>query len=178
MAWSFSDEIILRELMYSYKVEKIDNLFYVKNVSITGKVIGKVSYEESINIDNQLKEAQWLIRVSPQNGLTYEVNAMFVKKNDKWHSTGFNFNSRLNQLKTDLKNNSEKKLCAKSIIECETWRDSDNPRTVIKDLTCVDFIQMQPTFASTNINMNVFTYTVMGISVIALTTCLWQVGYA
>ncbi|VDI32267.1 Hypothetical predicted protein [Mytilus galloprovincialis] len=157
MALSFSDEIIPRKLMYSYKVEKIDNLFYVKNVSITGKVIGKVSYEESINIDNHLKEANWLIRVSPKNGLTYEVNAMFVKKNDKWHSTGFNFNSRLNQLKADLKNNSEKKLCAKSIIDCETWRDSDNPRTVIKDLTCVDFIQMQPTFASTNINMNVIT---------------------
>ncbi|CAC5410073.1 unnamed protein product [Mytilus coruscus] len=86
---------------------------------------------------------------------------MFIKSNERWHSTGFEFESRLNQLKADLKNNPEKKFCAKSIIECETWRDSDNPRTVIKELTCVDFIQKQPTVASTNINMNVITYTVV-----------------
>ncbi|CAG2222926.1 unnamed protein product [Mytilus edulis] len=100
---------------------------------------------------------------------------MFVKKNERpWPGTHFSFNSRVNQLKVDIKDNFRKQLCAKSIITCESKGDSDNPTTVIKNLTCVvDFIQKQPYVArSTNINMNVITYTGMGISVIALTTSI------
>ncbi|CAG2222925.1 unnamed protein product [Mytilus edulis] len=135
MAWSFSDEIKTYYIIYSNKVKR------------------KVSYEESSNIDNKLKEAQWLIHVSRQNGLTYEVNAMCVKRNER----SFSYNTRLNQLKVDIKDNFRKQLCAKSIITCESKRDSDNPTTVIKNLPCgIDFI----------------TYTGMGISVVALTTSI------
>ncbi|CAC5403892.1 unnamed protein product [Mytilus coruscus] len=155
MAWSFSDEILAITFRYSYSVEKIDNRFHIADVNIYGEMIEKKSYEEGLNIDSQLDEAQWLIRSSYRT----ELSKPTVK-------------NKLNQFQANFDDNFEKKLCAKSIIECEITSDTENPRTVIKEFTCVDFIQQQPTFASTDINMNVITYTGMGISVIALTASI------
>ena len=171
IAWSFSDDISATSFKYQYNVEKKD---YVLHIQISGDLINEQSYEEGLNIENQIGKAQWLIRVSPQNGFTFQVNVMGVTKGqgvDTYLSEA-TVKNKMNQFKVNLNDSFEKKLCANSIIECEISNDVENPRTVITEFTCVDFIQQQPILPSTNINMNVITYTGMGISVIALTASL------
>ncbi|CAG2230393.1 unnamed protein product [Mytilus edulis] len=175
MSWSFSDEISVNTFSFTYNKEWIDNLFQIVNVRIYGKTVEKKSYEEGLIIDNKLDKAQWLIRVSPENGSVFEVNTVVLPRKGRTYKTELSkaiVQNKLDQFKSFVNDSFEKKICAKSVIECEISSDVENPRTVITEFTCVDFIDQQPIVTSTNINMNVITYTGMGISVIALTASL------
>ena len=175
MSWSFSDEISVNTFSFTYNKEWIDNLFHIVNVRIYGKTVEKKSYKEGLIIDNKLDKAQWLIRVSPENGSVFEVNTVVLPRKGRTYTTELSkaiVQNKLNQFKSFVNDSFEKQICAKSVIECEISSDVENPRTVITEFTCVDFIDQQPIVTSTNINMNVITYTGMGISVIALTASL------
>ncbi|CAG2188370.1 unnamed protein product [Mytilus edulis] len=172
IAWSFSDDISATNFKYQYNVQKKD---YVLHIQISGDLINEQSYEKGLNIEKQIGKAQWLIRVSPRNGFTFQVNVVGVTKEQGvvTQLSEATVKNKLNQFKVNQNDSFEKKLCANSIIECEISNDVENPRTVITEFACVDFIEQQPILLSTNINMNVITYTGMGISVIALTASLF-----